>query len=238
MNRLFILAIILLSAPHPFLAQEGKYVKKAEEQTETLTLLPDNTYTHDIKTKWANTHCSGTWKAKGKKKLILNSNYQINDFEVEERVLEGIKGRARIIIGGAGKDQSPRKIKGVYLNVNGQDSIYCPMDTESTLAAFEARQKKQLSSSSKQKQQQLTDSGRKHFYLSEEVPEVKLIRIYFDYNRAIEYTPENKEANEFELIMKLAKDPLYVYLEEEAFSWEKKTLTKLSSQEKFKKTKK
>lgn len=235
MNHVLILSTLMVFVMvSQSIAQIGKYVKESDEKTEILELLPDKTYMYTIKTEWSSTKCSGAWKEQDGH-VFLDSKYQLNDFVVNESRQEEGDGKVRISVRGEMKGQAPRKIHNIYLNA--QDSVYCPMDSERALAAYEETQKIQTGGTPEERAK-LAKASLKYFYWTDQPSEVNHIKISFGNNQMIEYVPEDKEANNFEIVTKLAKDPLYQYFQDEAFFLDKKNLLQLSNQESFKKVKK
>ncbi|MCH2046068.1 MAG: hypothetical protein MK212_18275 [Saprospiraceae bacterium] len=235
MNHLLILSTLMVFVTvSQSIAQIGKYVKESKEKTEIIELLPDRTYMYTIKTEWSSTKCSGAWKEQDGH-VFLNSKYQLNDFVVNESREEEGDAKVRIMVRGEMKGQAPKKIHKIY--INAKDSIFCPMDSERVLAFYEEKQKIKTGGTPEERAK-LAKASLKHFYWTDQPAEVNHIKIHFGNDQLIEYVPEDKDANNFEIVTKLAKDPLYQYFQDEAFLLSKKNLLQLANQESFKKVKK
>jgi hypothetical protein len=209
------LLFLLLSAPSLW-AQVGSYIYADKQIEEQLQILENETFIYSKKGQWANQQCKGQWKKEGEQ-LILNSEYRLSNFQVQESLLDSpgifVEIRAKT------KATGPRKIGRISLN---QGSVVLDYDTDFAMQVMEDQQK------ALQKLQQDPELANRflpvRYYSTEKKAPIQQFELEIN-GKKTAYPIENPAANYFIFTFELSPDDSYPYFEGEIFQWQGKNLS-------------
>ena len=235
-NVLYFTCKILLIAPISLFAQAGNYEFEDKETklTERLELNENGKFTYTKQGEWANTKVTGVWKFNMNGTVVLNSDYQLDNLQVEEGMNQEDGEKIYLTLSAPSYKQGPRSVSAILLNES--EHYGCQMMHEKILADAEERNRVLTSGGQVERDSAMNAYQQLYFECNAEgIDSLQSIRIEFD-KKHIEYLPQNGISTAFLIQFNLAPDQTYRYFKDEVYSVEKKALV-AKSDKKFKKVK-
>lgn len=195
-------------------AQTGRYeyTNKSSGTTIGLHLRADGVFIYNYEKGWTKGTTKGQWRPLGSGRVLLNSDYQLSDYtleEVEDSTVQGIS----ILVQSDQRGQSPRSIKQLYLNED-ETALFKP-DGEASLAFLEARQRILTAGTAKERDSlKNTDPTRCYHYQTPKL--VRSITLIFDGQELL--IPVTKpNATRLVLTTRFAPQAGYKYMKDQTF---------------------
>lgn len=232
-KSLFTLSFLMLFTLSSF-AQTGIYEYK-DKNTKTeieLNLRRDGVFFYKYAQEWAHCITQGKWKPLGNGKVVLTSDYQLDNYEIKEE--EGPKEEAvHLIINSKGKGQSPTTITKIF--INGDENNMFELDGEAGLKMLEERHRK-MSSGSQADRESLAKTDAPRYYMFKGKTEIKTITMIFD-KKEIEFEIESTKTRKITLTTAFAPNAAYHYMNKTEFIQSDKYISEAGSAIKLKKQK-
>lgn len=209
-----------------------QYESKSSKEDVELNLRRDGVFFYTYNKEWTNCITQGTWKPLGYGKIVLNSDFQLDGYTVQELEEPNIKG-VHLIIQSKGKGQSPTTISKLY--ANDSESNKFELDGEAGLAMLEQRQR-MISAASTAVRDSLTKSDPPRFYMYLGGKTIKKISMEFDLKK-IDIEIKNPKANKIILTTAFAPNAAYHYMKEVEFAYDDKFIWQTSGGMKLKRVK-
>lgn len=222
MKTLFTLSFLLTLIHSNSFCQTGvyQYESKSTKEDVELNLRRDGVFFYTYNKEWTNCITQGTWKPLGYGKVLLNSDFQLDNSTIEEIEDPNIKG-VHLIIQSKGKGQSPTTISKLYINDSETNKF--ELDGEAGLAMLEKRQRQMMSGSAAVRDS-LTNSDPPRFYMYNGGKTIKKITMEFDL-KIIEFEIKNPKANKIIITTAFAPNAAYHYMKNVEFIYDDKTIT-------------
>jgi len=217
MRQPLLLILLALFCTTGLSAQIGtwEYVdKKNDQKKATLELRKDGSYTfttNDGKS-WKSTITEGKWRVKIKDVALLTSEYQLSDYQVEEKIDPTIEG-IQVIVQGKEKGRGPHNVTKVF--INEADSLTCELDSKAALKAMQERQKT-MRTASAETINKLRKADLPQHYSYPKKEDVASIHLLFDGKR-LDIETTTRESNVFIITTNFAKNASYHYMKETPF---------------------
>lgn len=234
MKSLLLLLSLCTSLPSLIYAQTGVYEYKSKSTKEdiSLQLRRDGVFFYTYNKEWTNCTTQGTWRPSNNGRVILNSDYQLDDYIIKEEVLPNQKG-ITVVIQGRGKKEAPTTISSLYFNDN--ESLSLSTDGEAGFKALEQRQRAMMTSSPAVRDSiGKTDPPR--FFKYNNAAAVKSITMKFDL-KTITFPIKDPKANKIVITTAFAPNAAYKYMKDVEFVKDDKFIREEGSQIKLKKQK-
>lgn len=214
MKAIFTLSPILLLFPFFSFAQTGIYQYKSKSTKEDieLTLRRDGVFFYSYNKEWTNCVTKGKWRPLGNGRIILTSDYQLDNYTIEELEEPNLKG-IHIIVQSKGKGESPTTISTIFMNED--ETAKFEMDGEAGLAMLEERQKLMMSGSAEVRDS-LKNSDAPRFYKYKQQKALKSITMECDL-REILFEIKNPKANKIIITTAFAPNAAYYYMKDIVF---------------------
>lgn len=195
-------------------AQTGnyQYTNKSSGTTIGLHLRADGIFIYHYEKGWAKGTTTGKWRPLGNGRVLLNSDYQLSNYtleEVEDNTVQGIC----ILVQSDQKGQSPRSIKQLYLNED-ETTLFRP-DGEANLALLEVRQRI-LTVGTAQEQDSLKNTDPPRCYRNPTPQLVRSITLVFD-GQEVLIPVTNPNATRLVLTTRFAPQASYKYMKDQEF---------------------
>lgn len=213
MKRLYTLCLCFLFA-YPAFAQTGayQYTNKSSGTTIGLHLRADGVFVYNYEKGWTHATTTGKWRPLGSGRVLLNSDYQLSNYqleEIEDTTLQGVC----ILIQSDQKGQSPRSIQQLYLNED-ETAKFAP-DGEASLALLEARQRILTAGTTAERDSlKNTDPPRCYRYKTPKL--VRSITLVFD-GQELLIPINNPNATHLVLTTRFAPQTGYKYMKDQEF---------------------
>lgn len=213
MKPLYTFCLCLLFINSAF-AQTGayQYTNKSSGTTIGLNLRADGVFEYNYEKGWTHSTTLGKWRPLGSGRVLLNSDYQLTNYdleEVEDSTLQGVC----ILIQSDQKGQSPRSIQQLYLNED-ETAQFAP-DGEASLALLEARQRILTAGTAAQRDSlKNTDPPRCYHYKTPKL--VRSITLVFD-GQELLIPITNPNATRLVLTTRFAPQAGYKYMTNQEF---------------------
>lgn len=234
MKLILTLTFICLFFSYNSLAQTGVYLysDKATKETIELNLRRDGVFFYTQSKDWNNAVTQGKWRPLGSGRVVLTSDYQLDNYtieEIEDPTLQSI----HIVIQSKSKGQSPTTISKIFMNED--ETAQFNMDSEAILAMLEERQKLAVSAPIEVRDS-LKNNDAPRFYKYDGQKELKSITLEFD-SKEITVNIENPKANKIILTTAFAPNAAYHYMKKVEFISDGKFIREEGSSIKLKKQK-
>lgn len=215
-------------------AQTGSYSYKNKSTGSNidLELRRDGVFIYNYNKGWASCETRGNWRPLGSGRVILTSEYQLTDYQLEEKENSNPKG-IQLVIQSAGKNQSPTSIESIYLNED-ETALFQP-DGEAGLKLLEERQK-QMVAGSEAVRDSLKKTDLPRFYVYPNSKKLKSITLVFD-GQELLIPIENEKANKIVITTRFAPNAAYKYMKEQEFIKQGDYISEAGSAIKLKKNK-
>lgn len=214
MKILFYTVLGLILSSTLATAQTGvyHYQNKAKQESIELNLRRDGVFFLTQDKTWNHCVTQGKWRPLGHGKVSLTSNYQLDDYQLEETEDSSQTG-ITLVIQGASKGQGPTSISRIFMNENETASF--EIDGEAGLAMLEQRQRL-LSAGSTAVRDSLKKSDPQRFYHYPTNKKLRSITLEFD-QKELTIAVKNPKANKLVLTTSFAPNAAYYYLKEAEF---------------------
>jgi hypothetical protein len=215
----FFTTLLLVSLTWSFLqAQTGSYSYqgkgKSSETKIDLDLRRDGVFIYNYQKGWVSCETRGKWRPLGSGRVILTSDHQLTDYQLEaynDKKIEGL----RLIIQSMGKNTSPSSIDEIYINED-ETASFQP-DGEAALELLAQRQR-QLMAASDEVRDSINNTDPPRFYTYKHSKKVSSITLIFNNQElVIPIQEEDAEANTFVLTTNFATNAAYKYMKETEF---------------------
>lgn len=215
-------------------AQTGSYSYKNKSTGSTidLELRRDGVFIYNCQKGWASCETRGNWRPLGSGRVILTSEYQLTDYQLEEQEEANTKG-IHLVIQSAGKNQSPTSIESIYLNED-ETASFQP-DGEAGMKLLAKRQR-QMVAGSEALRDSLKNTDLPRFYVYSKEKTLKSITLVFD-GQELFIPIENEKANKIVLTTSFAPNAAYKYMKEQEFIKKGDYISEAGSAIKLKKNK-
>lgn len=215
----FFTTLLLVSLTWSFLqAQTGSYSYQGKGKSAStsidLDLRRDGIFIYKYQKEWISCETRGKWRPLGSGRVILTSDHQLTDYQLEAQKDEKIEG-LRLIIQSSGKNTSPASIDEIYINED-ETASFQP-DGEAALKLLEQRQRL-LMVSSDETRDSINNTDPPRFYTYTHNKKVSSITLIFNNQElVIPIKEEDTEANVFVLTTNFATNAAYKYMKEKEF---------------------
>lgn len=215
----FFTTLFLVSLTWSFLqAQTGSYnytgKGKSSETIIDLDLRRDGIFIYNYQKGWVSCETRGNWRPLGSGRVILTSEHQLTDYQLEAKKEENIEG-LHFLIQSTGKNQSPSNISEIYINED-ETAVFQP-DGETAMKLLDERQR-QLMAGSDEVRDSISNTDPPRFYTYPHSKKVSSITLIFnDQELVIPIPEEDAEANTFILTTSFATNAAYKYMKEKEF---------------------
>jgi hypothetical protein len=217
------------------LSVSNRYLRvqsKSNKEDIQLNIRRDGVFFYSLNKEWTNCVTQGRWKKEGRKKIVLNSDFQLSNYEVEELVISDQKGKS-VVIQSNVKGQSPTTISKIFINED--ETAFFVLDGETGLAMLEKKQKI-LVALSGARRDSLENMDDKRFYVFFGKQEIKTITMIFDL-KEITYTVQNPQANKFIINTAFSRNAAYHYMKDVEYIFDHKFIQESGRNIKLKKQK-
>lgn len=234
MKPKFSLPFFFFLLSSPLFSQTGVYESehKTKEEKIELNLRRDGVFLYTYNKEWTNCVTEGKWKPLGNGRVLLNSDYQLTNYTIEE-IEEPNATALRLIIQSKNKGESPATISKLYLN--GNESNEFSLDGEAGLAMLEQRQRTMMVAS-EELRDSLAKSDTPRFYALKGLKEVKTITLVFDLKEVV-FNIKNPKANKIIITTAFAPNSAYHYLKDTEFIYDDKYIHQEATNIKLRKQK-
>jgi len=232
MKSLLLLLSLFSSLPLFVNGQTGvyEYKNKSTKEDISLQLRRDGVFFYTYNKEWTNCTTQGTWRPLNNGRVILNSDYQLDNYTVKEEVVPNQKG-ITVIIQGRGKKEAPTTISSLYLNDN--ESLNLQTDGEAGFAALEQRQRAMMTSSP-QVRDSIKNTDPPRFFKYANAAAVKSITMQFDL-KTLTFPIKDPQANKIVITTAFAPNAAYKYMKDVEFVKDDKFIREEGSPIKLKK---
>ncbi len=229
-----IICSILLLIYVDALSQTGvyEYRSKSKKEDIQLNIRRDGFFFYSLNKEWTNCVTQGKWKKDGRKKIVLNSDFQLSNYEVEELVISNQEGKS-VVVQSNVKGQSPTTISSIFINED--ETAAFMLDGETGFAMMEEKQKILLALSGSQRDS-LENMDDKRFYVFFGKQKIKTLTMIFDL-KEITYTVKNPKANKFIINTAFSPNSAYHYMKDVEYFFDDKSIHESGRNIKLKKKK-
>lgn len=234
MKSIFALLPLFLFLAFSSSAQTGtyQYTNKSTKEEVELNLRRDGVFFYTYNKEWTNCVTKGKWRPLGSGRIVLTSDYQFDNYTIEE-IEEPNEKNIHIVIQSKAKGESPTTISTIFMNED--ETAQFEMDGESGLKMLESRQKL-IMSASHEVRDSLKNSDSPRFYKYNGKKNLKSISMEFDL-KEITFPIKNPKANKIIITTRFAPNAAYHYMKAVEFISDGKFIREEGADFKLKKQK-
>ena len=230
----FLYTLVFCLGCNCLFAQTGSYdyTNKSTGTTIGLNLRADGVFFYNYEKGWTRAITQGKWRPLGSGRVLLNSDYQLTDYtleEIEDSTQQGIQ----LLIQSQGKGQSPSSIQQIYLNED-ETAEFMP-DGEASLQLLEARQRI-LTAGTAAERDSLNNTDPPRYYHYKKPKLARSITLIFD-GQELLIPVKNPNATRLVLTTRFAPQTGYKYMKDQEFIKKGDYISEAGSAIKLKKSK-